>query len=297
MEDLFNVDTMTFLCGQKEKTTSGNEHYQAFVQFKLRVRKTAVLKVFKSGQWRIEQRRGSLKQAIEYTKKEDSRLEPWVGLGVMPVGQGKTKPLDEAIEMIQAGATTRAVYEAFPRVAVLHGRKMDHYRSVVMAPTDKRLYKLEDFKEWEPIDDWTDTVIFWGGSQIGKTQFALAHFENPLLVSHLDDLKRLDKHDGIVFDDMSFTHLHREMQIHICDVENNRSINVKHGVVIIPAGMKRIMTTNVEHGNIVNDDEAINNRVNIVHLEGPVLRKPPKKLKAPRVSTGQVMQRFGVLDK
>ena len=42
-----------------------------------------------------------------------------------------------------------------------------------------------------------------GESGSGKTQFALAHFERPLLISALDDLKGLQSHHtGLVFDDI-----------------------------------------------------------------------------------------------
>ena len=48
-------------------------------------------------------------------------------------------------------------------------------------------------------------IVICGASHIGKTHFALAHFDYPLLVSEMDDLKNKSlRTDGIVFDQMRF---------------------------------------------------------------------------------------------
>lgn len=67
-------------------------------------------------------------------------------------------------------------------------------------------YKPDSFNC--PLRDVTQGAIhLWGKSGTGKTQYALAHFKKPLLIRHIDDLQKLQpyvKHDGIVFDDVSF---------------------------------------------------------------------------------------------
>ena len=43
-------------------------------------------------------------------------------------------------------------------------------------------------------------VVLWGATNCCKTEFALAHFDKPLVVRRRDDLKRASYHDGIIFD-------------------------------------------------------------------------------------------------
>lgn len=94
--------------------------------------------------------------------------------------------------------------------------------------------------------DFTSLFVT-GRTGTGKTRWALAQFQSPLLVSHLDDLKQFlpSLHDGIVFDDMEFTRLNPTECIHMLDWEMPRSLNVKYGSVTIPARTRKIFTSNL----------------------------------------------------
>jgi len=84
-----------------------------------------------------------------------------------------------------------------------------------------------------------------------------------LFVTHMDDLLKFDagQHEGIIFDDMSFLHLHREGQIHLVDVEQPRSIHCRYSAANIPANTPKIVTTNNEGGKVVDlFDAAIKRR-------------------------------------
>ena len=107
-------------------------------------------------------------------------------------------------------------------------------------------FPLEKFNREEMITG--KSIIVHGTSGTGKTCYAMAHFKNPLVTSHIDDLKRFNAelHDGIIFDDMSFSHWPREACIHLLDYDFPRSINVKHSVVTIPAKTPKIFTHNYE---------------------------------------------------
>jgi len=106
-----------------------------------------------------------------------------------------------------------------------------------------------------------------GDSGIGKTQYALSHFETPLLVSHMDDLRdfKADEHDGIVFDDMNFHHCPRTAQIHLTDKDQTRSIHCRYATASIPKNTRKIFTCN-ENGFPFIEDEAIRRRINISYL-------------------------------
>lgn len=119
-------------------------------------------------------------------------------------------------------------------------------------------------------------VVLTGDTGTGKTRYALAHFENPLLVSHMDDLKQLKpSHDGIVFDDIGFSHWPLESCIHLCDVALPRTINVKHGSVTIPAGKPRFFTTNREFTGLFPNDEwgALKRRTHVLRVRAPLFTK------------------------
>ena len=97
-----------------------------------------------------------------------------------------------------------------------------------------------------PLPVQEKAIVLYGNSEIGKTALALAHFERPLLVTCFDDLKKIGLDcDGLVFDDMDFTHLTAEGVIAILDMEFERSIKCRYQDAEIPAGLPRIFTTNV----------------------------------------------------
>jgi len=90
------------------------------------------------------------------------------------------------------------------------------------------------------------SYILTGESGTGKTTWCKLKCPKPALwVTHCDDLKNLQPiHRSIIFDDMSFTHWPIQAQIHLLDLYETRSINVKHGKVTIPRGIPRFFTAN-----------------------------------------------------
>jgi len=107
------------------------------------------------------------------------------------------------------------------------------------------------------------SVVLWGDSGAGKTTLARVLLPKALIVSHMDDLCNYTvKHDGIIFDDMSFTHIPREAQIHLVDNDLPRSIHCRYRTASIPAMTKKIFTTNTEGGHIfILPDLAIERRI------------------------------------
>lgn len=115
-----------------------------------------------------------------------------------------------------------------------------------------------------PESSWTRPItspgwkvlIITGGTGLGKTQWAIAHFTRALVVSHPDDLKHFDSrlHDGIIFDDMGFKHLHREFIIHLCDWDLDRSIHCRHYCAYIPRHTRKIFTTNLPFEQLFPED-------------------------------------------
>lgn len=119
--------------------------------------------------------------------------------------------------------------------------------------------------KWPSLEN-IESVVLMGPSNIGKTQFAKSHFNNPLFISQMDRLKEFkpDVHDGIIFDDMDFTHMPRSSQIHITDFEEQRDIHSRYANAVVPAETKKIFTCN--HYPFMLDD-AIKRRVKLVELK------------------------------
>lgn len=86
----------------------------------------------------------------------------------------------------------------------------------------------------------------------------------------MDDLIHFEsgEYDGIIFDDMDFRHLPRVAQIHILDTDDRRSIHCRYTCANIPAGTRKIFTTNEDGGSIFSfPDPALDRRCKIRHLD------------------------------
>lgn len=130
-----------------------------------------------------------------------------------------------------------------------------------------------------PIDNHSRVIFLWGLTNTGKTQWAVHCFENPLIVSHMDDLGRFSStvHDGIVFDDMAFAHMPREAAIHLLDWDFERSIHIRYKTAMLPKNTRKIFTSNRPFHEVfpADDTGAIRRRVSrIIHVTGPTYNVP-----------------------
>lgn len=187
--------------------------------------------------------------------------------------QGQRSDLDAVIEDIQNGCTEEQLYRNHPKAMVRYGRGILEVKAKLHPIKTVIPHTLTEFPNWQPITDWSKSHILWGPPGIGKTCFAKAHFVNPLMVSHKDDLRLFnpEQHDGIIFDDMDFRHWPRTAQIHIVDQDDGRSIDVKYGTAYIPAHTKKVFTTNQTAGFIFEVccdrlDPAIERRVTVTEV-------------------------------
>lgn len=100
----------------------------------------------------------------------------------------------------------------------------------------------------DPLDFTTTKVwLICGKAGSGKTAYALSHFKAAVLISHIDDLKKItDETDGLVFDDMSFNQWPAGSIIHLLDSEQDRSIHARYINAEIPAHIPKIFTSNRE---------------------------------------------------
>lgn len=279
-----NESTLNAMLGQFERTKGGRKHWQCYVQFKERVRCKAVLAIFPSGQWRNSPAKGTAIQNRVYCSKSDSKLlwdgeDSYFECGTISL-RGKIKELDEIKQMIDDGAGLRDLWVAHWACMVRHHRGIKEGIAVLSLAKDVALYKMIDFPTWPKRSDldWSKSIILWGETGIGKTQYALALFKNPLMVSHKDHLGFYERsqHDGIVFDDMNFVgspddqkgRMFREAQIHLVDQDNNRQIHIRYLTANLPAHTPKVFTTNKVDGWIFDlDDPAIERRLDVHELK------------------------------
>jgi len=175
-------------------------------------------------------------------------------------------PFVKALAEPTIDAAVNLLWHTRPQMMAVNGDRIEKNMSKRMrVDPPKRKY----FGPWKwPMLENIQSTILMGPSEIGKTQFAKAHFENDLFVSHIDKLKDFDpnKHDGIIFDDMDFMHLPRHAQIHLTDWDEERDINIRYNYVTIPANTRKIFTCNLQHCPVNQFDEAIARRINIIEL-------------------------------
>lgn len=138
------------------------------------------------------------------------------------------------------------IMEGAPRDMAIHGESIARNLAHIKEVPYQHKYFMEDFLRLELPNPPGRSIFLHGPSNTGKTHFACAHFQNPMLVSDIDQLKRFNpkKHDGLVFDDMSFHHIPPEKVIHLVDQEFPREIRCRHANASIPANTPKIFTHN-----------------------------------------------------
>lgn len=223
----------------------GTPHIQGYVWLEEAIRWTAFQKAYPTVT-HFEKAKGNPYQNFEYCSK-DKDFEEYGERPKKP--KDKSKADDVFAEAIRAPTVREAIQvikEKRPRDLLVHGEAIERNLKKIKIQPYARQYDAKAFTV--PLQSLTKSTLFTGPSNIGKTHFAAAHFENPLICSHIDQLKTLSPdHDGIIFDDMSFKHWPKEAVIHLLDQDFDRTINVRYGTVHIPARTKKIFTHNSDN--------------------------------------------------
>lgn len=112
----------------------------------------------------------------------------------------------------------------------------------------KRKFELCDYN-YPPLDFSNNkTKILVGPTNMGKTQYAIAHFKHPLVVTNKQGWAAYDPdlHDGAVVDDMTFNKNNPVEMLHMLDMREPATLRILYGIVTIPAEFPRIFTCNHE---------------------------------------------------
>lgn len=159
-----------------------------------------------------------------------------------------------------------------PRDMAIHGDTIERRLKKKFPKKFVHLYKMTDFNA-DPIEMDTRAVVIWGNTALGKTQYALCHFKNPLLVKHIDKLKRFipEFHDGIVFDEITFKHIPVDSVKTLLDWDEEADIHCRYNNAEIPRGTPKIFCSQHENPfyeiNIPEEDrDAVERRCIKVHV-------------------------------
>lgn len=275
-------EQIRYMVFQKEECeTTKRLHLQGYVELTKPQRFTWV-KANISATARWAKANGNRDQAREYCMKEDTRIEgPWEFGDFGAGGQGKRTDLHEACEMLIETGSLHQLARQHPTSFVKYHRGFNELLKKVKPPVTEVVYSMDDFNT-EPISQdilSKFAVILYGDTNTGKTSYAISHFKNPLLVSHMDVLGSLDPtfHDGIVFDDMSFVKVPPGAKIHLTDLEQNRDVQIRYVTAFLPKGFPRIFTYNTEgvfydHENMIDyrQKDAIDRRCHYIHITEPL---------------------------
>ena len=132
--------------------------------------------------------------------------------------------------------------ESAPHIFYMHGSRIKPMLMERVGTPEPKLFSMADFNR--PALDLDQPVVVWGDTEMGKTEFVLAHFEKPLVVRRRDDLKRASYHDGIIFDDMDFAAWTPEDVICLLSQDKPRSLPARFHDAFIEADIPLVFTTN-----------------------------------------------------
>ena len=244
--------------GLEHATTTNMEHWQMCIQLKKTIYRRQMNELFQPGVYRtaVQYEHSWFGAQQQYCKKEGGQ---WESFGTYVPTQVKKKAENKAARKrlfndVYDGMDYEDCWENHRETMPHYWRAVQEAIRVYHPDVTTGSFDLDDFTR-EPITDWSKSIILHGQAGIGKTQYALAHFKSPLLVSDKNDLGQFNKkkHDGIVFDDMNFNDWSREEQLHIVEQEVPKSIRILYGTKRIPAHTKKIFTTNMQNIFIIGD--------------------------------------------
>lgn len=276
--------------GEESCPTTGRCHLQYYLEFSAPIRRDTFHKLV-GIKCDFAARKGTAGDASNYCKKGLQSHEEWDQLkhlgpnfGRLAVyhewgelsSQGKRTDIETLRDRIKDGLTEREIIEQFPSLHIRYYKAIQRWIELLCPADETSSYSLESCSariglapvDFDSLQGRQRSIILSGPSGIGKTQFALAHFNRPKLVSHVDDLKHFvpGHHDGIVFDDVDFRHHPRTSQIMVTDWELTRSIHCRHVCAVIPKHTNRIFCCNIGCEPVNLWDDAISSRVVLINI-------------------------------
>lgn len=266
----FNSLGFKYMCaGLETCPTTGSLHWQGFISCGRAMDLSTVKTALECPWVHLDNAKGSAAQNYAYVTKSDtgvcydddseSRNEKIVFEAGERPDISKKISKDEAYrQMLQQPDFESAlakIEELAPKDFVVYNNQI---RKILMDRFMKNELFIREMSTFcrAPVEQHylnKLSICLLGLSGTGKTAYALAHFKNPKMITHVDDLKQITPaNDGLVFDDISFGHWPVTTCIQVVDLEYNRSIHLRHVNAVIPKNMPRFFCSNEELSGLFN---------------------------------------------
>lgn len=178
IENIYNKnDCIKYICAGREKCpTTGKEHLQGWIQFKIQKSIKTVKKTCEDGTMHLEAMKGNEFENDRYCKKEGN----FKFFGKHTGGQGHRSDLDEVCDKIIKGVPMSNIAKEHPRLVVQYGRGLKHLSQCLEKDNRKTFRKLE-------------VTLITGPTGTGKTRYAME--QEPYKIQG-SDLKWWDGYEG-----------------------------------------------------------------------------------------------------
>lgn len=159
----------TYFVYQRETApTTGRQHLQGFVQFPSRLTLNEVQQVFEDPQLHLEVRRGTVREAIAYCTKAETRTSEGTAWG-NPNYQGRRTDLAEFRDAVKRGAPETELLDEFPDVIAKHPRFSYDVRRIVSTERASTIQR-----------SGRRVYLLVGGPGTGKSSFVWDHYGTEL---------------------------------------------------------------------------------------------------------------------
>lgn len=284
--------TADWYVGQKETGKHGMQHIQLMFGFTNARSLSAVQKALNDLNVQVVT---DALATYKYVTDENKRDEDGETYEYGEIPSFRKKMNDTIIEQaLRTGSyedAMRYIEDEDKLYFITHQKQLGQYFNSKFRDDDSADYRLEHFTTQHFKKELEDKVmVFIGDTGIGKTQFALAHFERPLLVRDKEDWSRYNQDtDGIVLDDINFADWNPLTFLKILNLDTPITQSVKYGHVRVKKGTKRIICCNSEdllwpRGIHPETKNACLRRIEIKHFHFNLF---PRQEKRPRAETPQ----------
>lgn len=181
-----NIDVKYAVWQLEGAGTTGQNHYQGYIEMKKAKTLTAMKKILPGAH--LEQRKGTATEAKDYCTKEDTAISgPWEFGEFEEPAPGKRNDLLECKQMIDDGIPEKELIDEHFGSWCRNGKAFKEYRRMI-----------------SPVRKWkSQVIVLWGETGNGKSRWA---FNNTVDAYHAYDGKWFDDYNGyadVIFDDFT----------------------------------------------------------------------------------------------